>query len=148
MRNESDASSKAMVDTNVLVYAYDLSEPEKRQTALTLIRTLATEGRMVVSVQSLNEFYNTVTNPRKPVRISHIDALTAIESIIAAATIVPMTVDIVRRALYGVERYQFSFWDALIWAAAREWGISTLYTEDFSAGATIEGVRIVNPFTE
>lgn len=148
MRNASDAFSKAMIDTNVLVYAYDLSEPEKRQKALSLIQTLATEGRMVVSIQSLNEFYNTVTHPRKPFRISHEDAVEAVESIIAAATVVPMTVDVVRRGLYGVERYQLAFWDALIWAAAREWGAPILYTEDFSAGAMLEGVRIVNPFTE
>ncbi|MCS7300567.1 MAG: PIN domain-containing protein [Fimbriimonadales bacterium] len=137
-----------MVDTNILVYAYDLTEPDKRQIALSIVRTLAQAGQMVVSVQSLNEFYNTVTNPRKPFRIDHADAVAAIESIIAAATVLPLTTQVVRRALYGVERYQLAFWDALIWAAAREWNIPLLYTEDFSPGATIEGVQIVNPFTE
>lgn len=46
----------------------------------------------------------------------------------------------------AVARHGFSFWDALIWAAAREGGISTLDTEDFQHGRAIEGVRIVDPF--
>jgi predicted nucleic acid-binding protein len=39
-----------------------------------------------------------------------------------------------------------SFWDALIWAAAKENGIPVVYTEDFQHGRDIEGVRIINPF--
>jgi predicted nucleic acid-binding protein len=34
----------------------------------------------------------------------------------------------------------------LIWAAARENGIPTIYTEDFQHGREIDGVRIEKPF--
>ena len=50
------------------------------------------------------------------------------------------------RALEAVSPHGFSFWDALIWAAAKENGISVVYTEDFQHGREIEGVRIINPF--
>ena len=43
-------------------------------------------------------------------------------------------------------RHGLSFWDALIWAAAAENGIKTVYTEDYQDGREIEGVRFVNPF--
>jgi predicted nucleic acid-binding protein len=50
------------------------------------------------------------------------------------------------RALDGMPRHGFAFWDALIWAAARESGVSVIYTQDFQHGRDIEGVAIVDPF--
>ena len=40
-----------------------------------------------------------------------------------------------------------AFWDAMLWATARRAGVGVLVSEDFQDGQTIEGVRIVNPFT-
>jgi len=45
-----------------------------------------------------------------------------------------------------VRQYQFSFWDAQIWAAAKLNQVPVVLSEDFNAGAIIEGVRFVNPF--
>jgi predicted nucleic acid-binding protein len=42
--------------------------------------------------------------------------------------------------------HRISFWDALIVHAARDSGCVQLLTEDMQAGATIAGVRVVNPF--
>jgi predicted nucleic acid-binding protein len=39
-----------------------------------------------------------------------------------------------------------SFWDALIWVAAKTHGIPRIYTEDFQHGRVLEGVKFVNPF--
>ena len=41
-----------------------------------------------------------------------------------------------------------SFWDALIWAAAREAKVGVVLSEDFQHGREIEGVVFVNPFRE
>jgi predicted nucleic acid-binding protein len=48
--------------------------------------------------------------------------------------------------LDAILQHGFSFWDGLIWAAAKENGIPVIYTEDFQHGRDIEGVRIINPF--
>jgi predicted nucleic acid-binding protein len=40
-----------------------------------------------------------------------------------------------------------SFWDAQVWAVAKEGGVSYLLSEDFDDGAVVEGVRFVDPFT-
>ena len=39
-----------------------------------------------------------------------------------------------------------SWWDALVWAVARENGVGLIYTEGMPGAAEIEGVRYVNPF--
>jgi len=55
---------------------------------------------------------------------------------------------IVLEAARGVRDYQFNYWDAQIWAAARLNQIDTILSEDFNTGAMIEGVRFVNPFVK
>jgi len=42
--------------------------------------------------------------------------------------------------------HRFSFWDAQIWATARLNQISVVFSEDFSVGASVEGIRFTNPF--
>ncbi len=44
------------------------------------------------------------------------------------------------------ERFQISYWDAAILAAARIAGCRTVYTEDLNAGQDYDGVRVMNPF--
>ncbi len=43
-------------------------------------------------------------------------------------------------------QHQIAIWDALIWAVARENGISLIYTEDVPGQPEIEGVGYINPF--
>jgi predicted nucleic acid-binding protein len=44
------------------------------------------------------------------------------------------------------ERYQVSYWDAAIIAAALDLGCGSIYTEDLSDGQAYGGVKVVNPF--
>lgn len=57
-----------MIDSNILIYAYDLNDPVKQNRAQELIADLAERGELVVSVQSLNEFYHAATRPHRPLR--------------------------------------------------------------------------------
>jgi len=43
------------------------------------------------------------------------------------------------------QRYQISWYDSLIVAAADEVGCSVLYTEDLQRGSKINGIRIEDP---
>jgi predicted nucleic acid-binding protein len=45
-------------------------------------------------------------------------------------------------------RYKFSWYDAVIVAAAMEARCSVLFTEDLQNGMQVEGLRIENPFKE
>ena len=48
--------ARSLVDTNILIYARDLSETEKRLRAVDVIDGLAARRELVLSVQCLNEF--------------------------------------------------------------------------------------------
>jgi len=54
-------SDRIFVDTNVLVYAYDRSEPEKQRRALEMLDRLAVTGAGMISTQILSEFFVAVT---------------------------------------------------------------------------------------
>lgn len=49
------------IDTNVLVYCFDLSEKEKYKRANRLIKDLKETSNLFISSQVLNEFINIVT---------------------------------------------------------------------------------------
>jgi predicted nucleic acid-binding protein len=44
------------------------------------------------------------------------------------------------------DRYQLSFWDALIVAAAKSASCRFLLTEDLQPGQDFDGLLVVNPF--
>jgi predicted nucleic acid-binding protein len=142
----STAAMKALVDTNLFIYAADSAAGGKHIRALELVEQLARRGDLVVSVQVLHEFYHASTRPNKPPSLTHDEARQIIDDLATSAQVLPLTFSITLRALDAIPRHGFSFWDALIWAAACENGISVVYTEDFQHGREIEGVRIVNPF--
>jgi predicted nucleic acid-binding protein len=134
-----------LVDTNVLVYAYDRSEPEKQKRALGVLEALSANETGVLSVQVLSEFFNSITRKiASPLSIS--DAYERLKNYAAAWPILDLTELIVLEAARGVRDHQFSLWDAQIWASARLNQIPLVLSEDFQDGANIEGVRFLNPF--
>ena len=63
-------SDRVFVDTNILVYAHDLSAKDRHTKASAIIESLWETETGVISTQVLQEFYVTVTrkikNPLKP----------------------------------------------------------------------------------
>ncbi len=134
------------VDTNVLVYARDASEPEKQPRARDWLATLweTREGRL--SFQVLTEYYVTVTRKLRP-GLTPDEAQSDVRDLLAWS---PIGLDqIVLEDAWAVERrYGLSVWDALIVAAAHAAGCTHLLTEDLVHGQDLDGVRIVNPFIQ
>ena len=134
-----------LLDTNLLVYAYDRTEPVKQARALEVLDGLATSALGLISSQVLAEFFVVMTRKMaEPLPIPV--AAERIESFLRIWPVLPMTGMVVLEATRGVRDHQFSYWDAQIWATARLNQIPTVFSEDFNAGAFIEGVRFVNPF--
>lgn len=140
-------SANYFVDTNVLVYSYDRSEPEKQQQALNLLDMLIITNTGIISTQVLSEFFVTVTR-KLPAPLSTSEAYQRIEHFLRFWTVLDLTGMIVLEAARGVHDHQLNFWDAQIWAAARLNQIPVVLSEDFNTGQVIEGVRFVNPFDE
>ena len=61
-------SVKVFVDTNVLLYSRDASEPEKQQLAMAWMKHLWASQTGRLSFQVIQEFYATVTTKLKPER--------------------------------------------------------------------------------
>lgn len=140
-------NDKVFVDTNVLVYAYDRSEPEKQRRALEVLDRLAVTGAGVISTQVLAEFFVALTR-KIPAPLSAVEAHERIKNYLQSWAVIDLTGMIVLEAARGVRDHQFNFWDAQIWATARLNQIPAVFSEDFNDGAVIEGVRFVNPFAE
>ena len=52
-------------------------------------------------------------------------------------------------AAVGIQRrFQVSYWDAAIIAAAGQMGCTALYSEDLNHGQSYDGVTVINPFME
>jgi len=132
----------SFVDTNVIVYAFDVGNDRKRQVALELLGDPSLQ--LVVSVQVLSEFYWTVT--RKLVPPLEAEAAHDVVRHLSEGEVVPIDASLVDAAITLARQHRLAVWDAAILAAARRSGCSELLTEDLDDGAIIEGVRIRNPF--
>ena len=138
-------SAEVLLDTNVLVYAFDADEPAKQRVAQELLGRLGADGTACVSSQVLGEFYVTVVR-RFQGSMSAEMAARHVERFADLFEVHGSSLQIVLEALRGVIRYRFSYYDAQIWAVARLNHVPVVLSEDFAAGSEVEGVRFENPF--
>lgn len=138
-------ADEILVDTNVLVYAYDRAEPRKQKRALETLRRLAVGGRGRLSAQLLGEFFRAVTRKILWPLIPN-DAYDQIATLIRAFSALPITPLIVLKAARGVRDHQLNYRDAQVWATARPNQIPLVLSEDFRDGFVLHGVRFADPF--
>lgn len=62
-----------------------------------------------------------------------------------ACEVLPLTTMAVLEGCRASEAYGLAFWDALIWAVAKQNQVPVVLTEDLPAMAHIEGVSFHNP---
>jgi len=130
------------LDTNILLYAYDLDAPVKRKVALEFLEHGWNQpGETALSVQVLQELHVNLCKQG----ISPVEAAQVIRRY-AAWPVVDNTLGLLQSALDEQARWQISLWDALILAAARASGAGELITEDLNHGQDYGGVRVINPF--
>jgi predicted nucleic acid-binding protein len=132
----------AFFDTNVLVYADNRSSPKKRTRAIRLLADHLRRGAAVVSLQVLQEYYVAAT---RKLGVAPELAQRKVE-ILARARVVRFEAADVIAAIELHRLTGISFWDAPIVHAARSAGAQVLYSEDLQNGASLGGVRVVNPF--
>ncbi len=138
-------ADRVMVDTNVLLYAYDRGEPSKQPQAFALLDRLTVGGLGVLTSQILAEFFVNATRRLRPPLTTE-EAYNCIQNYLLSWEILDISGPIVLEAARGVRTYQMSYWDAQIWASAKMNQIRVVFSEDFGPRVIIEGVRFVNPF--
>ena len=141
----NDNAGFQSVDTNVLVYAHDRHNFAKQQKAQVLLKQLWQSGLGCVSLQVLQEFYVTVTRKiREP--LAPESAVLVIKSLKLWQIHQPNVEDILN-AIALQERYDVSFWDALILRSATQLDCQIIWSEDLNAGQHYGTVQVQNPFT-
>ena len=133
------------VDTNVLLYGVSPLPEDvgKRRRALELLR----EPDLAISVQVLQEFYHQATRSTRPGRLTHADALAFLGTLLRFP-IQGVTLDVFRAGVAISQRFDLSYWDGAILAAARALGCDAVYSEDLSSEQDYDGLRVINPFTD
>ena len=125
-------------DSNVVLYL--LSD---NQTKANRCEEIVEQGG-VISVQVLNECVNVMLKNLKMARPEVDEILAVIKSI---SDIVPLSVEVHEGALELLDRYQLSWYDALIVSAAIESDCETLWSEDMHNGLVVnKTMTIRNPF--
>ena len=140
--NPTTRLPRTFLDTNVLVYCDDESEPAKQQKALEVLDEHTRSRTGVVSLQVLQEYF--VTACRK----LGLDAGTARRKveIFAMLDVAEPTVSDIIAAIDLHRFHGFSYWDALVLRMAKQAGCRVILTEDMQHGQVIDGLKIVNPF--
>ena len=133
--------SKVFLDTNILVYSLDQTDPEKRHRCRELIRELTAENLGVISTQVLQEFYVASTSKLGADPLIIKDILRSLERF-ETVIITPI---LIKEAIDCSITNRLSFWDALIVVAAESAKCKLLWTEDLYHDQIIRGVRVENP---
>jgi predicted nucleic acid-binding protein len=136
-------SGRDFLDTNVLVYAYDVTDPAKQRIARQLlVRAVATE--FTISTQVLAEFTCTLLHKLQP-PLNTEQVMLAVDSLGPIPLIAPDS-DMVRRAVEAHEAFGVHFYDGMIIAAAERAGSGKIWSEDLNGGQKYFGAEVVNPF--
>jgi predicted nucleic acid-binding protein len=77
--------------------------------------------------------------------MTHDDAVVLLQSLVRIP-VCSITRELVMTAVDIRHRFQISYWDAAIIAAARQMGCQAMYSEDLNPGQIYDGVTVVNPF--
>lgn len=136
-------SATEFLDTNVLVYAYDRSDPRKQKIAQGLLRR-ALEGEIAASSQVLGEFASTMLHklapPAKPADVA------ALLDTLGPIYLIPLDGDVVLRAVQAHAQYGLHFYDGMIIATAERGRCQKIWSEDLNDSQEYFGVKVENPF--
>jgi len=138
-------NGRFFLDTNIFVYSFDPSVPQKSARASELIRHAVRSRNGIVSYQVVQEFFNVAFRRfARPMTAAEAEQY-------LATTFRPLMAINSSAALYVeafrlTSRYNLSWYDSLVVAAAIEGGAQLLYSEDFQHGQEFENLSIENPF--
>lgn len=130
---------KVLIDTNILVYAWDSSDRQKQIDAIAILNEY--RNNAFLSIQNISEFSSVML--RKGCDTQWLENV--VQTYNQLMHVLPIRSQDVQKAIAAVNRYQMSFWDAQIWAVASSNQITVILTEDGQVGQQIEGVEFVNP---
>lgn len=137
---------KMFFDTNIVCYAFDLAEPEKREVCQKLFEKVVNgEIRGVISNQVIGETFNaSVKKIGMPVE----DVKTIVKSLIESKKWEKVNYDYntINKVLDNLDPTDLHFWDSVIAQTMLENNIHFIYTENEKDFSKIPGIKVTNPF--
>lgn len=132
------------VDTNVFLYTVDDRDLAKQAAARAWVTWCWTQQAGRISTRVLNEFYNNaITKFRTSVPTQQARSQVRNLRQWQPPHLDTYTVD---GAWALQDRYQLSYWDALIISSAQQQGCSFVLSEDLQHLQRFETVQLINPF--
>ena len=139
--------TSVLVDTCILVYAYEKSDMEKHVAAKEAIRLLLEEGNAAVSVQNLAEF-SRVLSEKSKTPVSYGEARKHISEIASVFNVISYGAATVDAALSICSGGGTHFFDALLAATAEENGIYEIITENVKDFKGMHSIKASSPFAK
>lgn len=136
-----------LIDTNILVYAYDCSEGEKHAVSRDFVKQIWKEGGGVVCLQNLMEFFAVITKKvENPIAVT--EAKTIVEDFLKSDNwrIIDRDVDTFFSAIDIVSEHGIPLWDAVIAACMKENDVTDIVTENKKDFEKIPGIKVSVPF--
>ena len=138
-------SAESFIDSNIIIYMFDDTDPTKRQRARDLVSRSLEHQTGCISFQVVQETLNVLV---QKLGANLEDAAQLLEDVLIPMWRISPTPTLYRRGLRLMGRFGFSFYDSLIVAAALEAGCTRLYSEDLQHGQRIQNLTIENPFRD
>ena len=132
------------VDSNVMVYSRDPTEPTKQVRALAWLRKVQASGELLLSPQIINETCSVLLRKNKS-RHLHPEIRAFVRELLLWCD-APLDADVIDQALVLHEREGVSWWDCPVVASALEIQADYLLTEDLQDGRRFGRLQIVDPF--
>jgi predicted nucleic acid-binding protein len=136
-------NAPVFVDTTVLLSTYDDRDPERQARAREWVSWCWKGRRGRISTQVLNELYNNAITRFSGVTLQQARTQVRRLRLWQPPHLDTYTVD---GAWDLQDRYQLSYWDALIVSSAHQQGCAHLLSEELEHGRQIDAVRVINPF--
>jgi len=130
-------------DTNLIVYAMDPAEIEKRVYVRDFLTRIITNHTLVLSPQSLNECYRVVTEKRNLMPGN--DAQRLVMALHKYST-APYNFQVTQHAWHIQDRHGYGWWDSMLLASASLADCTFFLSEDMRHEQEINGMTIVSPF--
>ncbi|MEQ8171618.1 MAG: PIN domain-containing protein [Candidatus Eremiobacterota bacterium] len=135
-------NNNSFLDTNILIYAYSISELNKKNKSIELLN----HKNIILSTQVINEFV-WIMSRKYNVDLIKLDMI--VKTLFDTYRIVLIDKQVIELAIKLSIKYNFSYWDGLILSASLVNECNIIYTEDLQHGQIIDkNLTILNPFTD
>ncbi len=138
-------NDKFFMDTNIFIYSFDKSEPDKKNVATKLINDALYQDAGCISFQVIQEFLNVATQ-KFEIPLSKNDCNKYLINVLEPLCEILSSIQLYHDALEIKERWRYSFYDSLIISAALKANCNILYSEDLHHQQKITDLIIINPF--